>query len=60
MRPDWPAPANVHALMTTRQGGISRPPFDSFNLATHVDDDPAAVAENRRLLRTHTAAEPNG
>ncbi len=56
--PDWPAPAGVHALMTTRAGGVSRPPYDSFNLATHVGDDPAAVAENRRLLRAHLPAEP--
>lgn len=37
--------------MTTRQGGVSQKPFASFNPATHVGDDPAAVAENRRLLR---------
>ena len=56
--PDWPAPANVHAVMTTRSGGVSLVPFDSFNPATHVDDDPAAVAENRRLLRQWLPAEP--
>jgi YfiH family protein len=31
--------------------GVSRPPYDSLNLAVHVGDDPAAVAENRRRLR---------
>ncbi len=56
--PDWPAPANVHAVMTTRSGGVSLAPFDSFNPATHVADDPAAVAENRRLLRQWLPAEP--
>jgi len=56
--PDWPAPANVHALMSTRSGGVSPPPFDSFNTASHVGDDPAAVAENRRLLRQWLPAEP--
>lgn len=56
--PDWPAPANVHAVMTTRAGGVSHAPFNSFNPATHVDDDPAAVAENRRLLRQWLPAEP--
>lgn len=56
--PDWPAPASIHAFMTTRAGGVSRPPFDAFNLAAHVGDDPAAVAENRRLLRAHLPAEP--
>lgn len=48
--PDWPAPAAVRACVTTRAGGVSRPPFDDFNLGDHVGDDPAAVAENRRRL----------
>jgi hypothetical protein len=48
--PDWPAPANVHAFMTTRAGGVSLPPFASFNPANHVGDDPAAVTQNRRRL----------
>lgn len=56
--PDWPAPANVHAFMTTRSGGVSRAPYDSFNPASHVDDDPAAVAENRRRLRQWLPSEP--
>jgi YfiH family protein len=56
--PDWPAPANVRALMTTRAGGISRAPYDSFNPAAHVGDDPVAVAENRRILREVLPAEP--
>ncbi|MCW5652234.1 peptidoglycan editing factor PgeF [Hydrogenophaga sp.] len=48
--PDWPAPAGVHALFTTRAGGVSAPPFDSFNLGDHVRDDPSAVAANRARL----------
>jgi YfiH family protein len=56
--PDWPAPANVRAFMTTRGGGVSRPPWDSLNPASHVGDDPAAVAENRRVLRADLPAEP--
>ena len=35
---------------TTREGGVSRPPFDSLNLGVHVGDDPDAVAENRRRV----------
>lgn len=50
IRPDWPAPENVSAVATTRQGGFSVEPFDSFNLATHVGDDPASVEANRVLL----------
>jgi YfiH family protein len=56
--PDWPAPARVHAVMTTRAGGVSRAPYDSFNTASHVGDDPDAVAENRRLLRQDLPGEP--
>lgn len=37
-------------IVTTRTGGVSAPPYDSFNLATHVGDDPAAVDANRRRL----------
>lgn len=48
--PDWPAPPRVRAVTTTRRGGISRAPYDSFNLAGHVGDDPAAVAANRARL----------
>ncbi|NHN39309.1 peptidoglycan editing factor PgeF [Pseudomaricurvus alcaniphilus] len=52
IEPDWPAPANVRAAISTRQGGVSAAPFNSQNLALHVGDDPAAVAQNRaRLLQ---------
>jgi YfiH family protein len=50
--PDWPAPENVKALITTRQGGVSQAPYDSLNLAGHVGDSPQAVAQNRKRLRT--------
>ena len=58
--PDWPAPANVRAAVTTRTGGVGHAPYDSFNLGTHVGDDLAAVLENRAHLRTALAlpAEP--
>lgn len=56
--PRWPAPPGVAALMTTRAGGVSKPPFDAFNTATHVGDDPEAVAQNRHLLGAHLPAEP--
>ena len=49
--PQWPAPANVHAVITTRSGGVSLPPYDSMNLAAHVGDDEDSVVENRRHLR---------
>ena len=56
--PDWPAPAGIRALFTTRAGGVSTPPFDSFNLGDHVRDDPAAVATNRHRLREAMGARP--
>lgn len=49
--PDWPAPTNVRALSTTRAGGVSTGAYESFNLAEHVGDAPAAVSENRSLLQ---------
>jgi YfiH family protein len=51
LQPDWPAPTNVRAASTFRTGGVSRAPYDDFNLAAHVGDDPKAVQENRRILR---------
>lgn len=58
--PDWPAPANVRALSTTRQRGFSVDTFAGLNLAAHVDDDPAVVARNREWLRetARLPAEP--
>lgn len=47
---DWPAPAGVRTCITTRQGGVSQSPWSGLNLGTHVGDDPAAVASNRRQL----------
>jgi YfiH family protein len=46
-------------MVTTRNGGTGKPPFDSMNLAAHVDDDPAAVSANRARLRAHLPAEPS-
>jgi len=56
--PDWPAPANVRSLQTTRHGGISVAPYDSLNLGDHVGDNPFAVARNRLLLNRLMPSEP--
>ena len=55
---DWPAPPGVWAGVTTRVGGVSQAPYASFNLAQHVGDDPAAVAQNRAQLN-HSLHLPN-
>jgi YfiH family protein len=49
--PRWPAPANVSACVTTRNGGVSQGPYQSLNLGDHVGDDPQSVAQNRALLQ---------
>ena len=51
--PTWPAPASVCAYVSTRVGGVSNPPFDGLNLGLHVDDDPAAVKQNRQLFASY-------
>lgn len=58
IRPDWPAPARVRALSTTRAGGVSAAPYDSLNLGVHVGDLPADVAANRAFLRAELPGEP--
>jgi polyphenol oxidase len=49
--PDWSAPPRVRALSTTRRGGVSSGPYESFNLGTHCGDDIACVTENRERLK---------
>lgn len=48
---EWELPRGVRAAFTTRLGGVSGAPWDSFNVATHVGDDPVHVAANRARLR---------
>ena len=56
--PDWPAPRNVHALVTTRNGGVSTGECATMNLARNVVDDPDNVAQNQALLRAVTGVDP--
>ncbi len=51
-----PQLCGARALFTTRAGGISRGEHESFNLARHVGDDPAAVEHNRSLLAQEMGA----
>ncbi|GAA1482900.1 peptidoglycan editing factor PgeF [Gordonia sinesedis] len=48
----------VRRIVTTRAGGVSHAPYDSFNLGDHVGDDPAAVAANRRRLADQLGLAP--
>jgi copper oxidase (laccase) domain-containing protein len=56
--PEWPAPANVRAVFTTRAGGCSGAPWDSLNLGDHVGDAPHHVAANRAVLQQAIASRP--
>lgn len=49
----------VRRVTTTRAGGVSKPPYDTFNLGDHVGDDPAAVAANRARLTTAIGLGPD-
>ena len=69
VKPNWPAPLQVNAFSTTRDGGVSKPPFDSLNLGFHVGDNAKHVEQNRHILnqslpapalwlnQTHTAPQ---
>ncbi|MFE8072804.1 peptidoglycan editing factor PgeF [Marinobacteraceae bacterium S3BR75-40.1] len=57
IHPDWPAPANIRAVMTTRQGGISQPPWDSLNLGLNAGDREADVQANRQRLASAIGLE---
>lgn len=56
--PDWPAPAGVRAVFTSRTGGVSAPPFDSLNLGVHVGDTPQDVMHNRLALQRAIGVVP--
>ncbi|MGY1719807.1 peptidoglycan editing factor PgeF [Blastococcus sp. SYSU DS0552] len=45
--PAAPSAVRPRRVVTDRRGGRSRSPYDSFNLGSHVGDDPGDVAANR-------------
>ncbi len=49
--PQWPAPGNIVAGVTTRKNGMSLGAYASFNLADHVLDNPLYVTQNRQQLK---------
>lgn len=50
--------AGVAAAFPTREGGVSAAPYDALNLGFSVDDEPAAVLENRRRLCAAVGVSP--
>ncbi|MEV0760984.1 peptidoglycan editing factor PgeF [Nocardia sp. NPDC050435] len=49
----------VRRVTTTRAGGFSAPPYDSFNLGDHVGDEPNAVRRNRERLAEGIGLTPD-
>jgi YfiH family protein len=65
IHPDWPAPASVGAIITTRAGGVSPAPYGAapgigggLNLGLGSGDDIENVRANRDRLRAALPAEP--
>jgi polyphenol oxidase len=64
LQPGWRGAARVRALVTTRNGGVSLPPYGGWrdgldqpgglNLGRLAGDDPVCVAENRARLMALT------
>ncbi len=64
IRPEWPVPPTVHALITTRAGGSSTGAFGApsgggMNLGLGSGDDASIIASNRASLRAMLPAEPS-
>ncbi len=53
-------PTDCHLAMSRRDGGVSPHPYDSLNLSYAVQDDPARVAANRKILAAALGLEPAG
>ncbi|MDQ1304405.1 MAG: purine-nucleoside/S-methyl-5-thioadenosine phosphorylase / adenosine deaminase [Actinomycetota bacterium] len=49
----------VEWLMTSRRGGVGRSPFDDWNLAGHVGDDPQTVSANRAVIADLAGLAPS-
>lgn len=49
---------HVNAMATTRFGGVSQVPYSTFNLGSHVGDDPLSVQTNRQRLRQALPGDP--
>jgi YfiH family protein len=56
--PEWPAPSHIKSMQTLRLGGKSKGKYNSFNIATHVNDDINTVDFNRALLNQHLPSAP--
>ena len=58
IRPDWPAPAVVRALITTRHDGVSAAPFDGFNLGNSHASETISRATGPQYLKPSAILAP--
>jgi len=56
--PKWPAPGNIRAIQTTRNGGVSLKNFSSLNLSNSVGDIEQYVEENYKRLSNFLPSDP--
>lgn len=49
---------HCRAFFTTRDGGVSRSPYDTLNLGFHVGDDDTATSENLRRVAAACGLSP--
>ncbi|MDA0237313.1 MAG: peptidoglycan editing factor PgeF [Proteobacteria bacterium] len=59
IHPEWVVHKHVHALITTRQGGVSMGQFGTLNLSQAVGDNQAHVEKNRQILDSYLPSTPN-
>ncbi len=59
IEPDWPAPAHIRAISTTRNGGVSVGRWRSLNLGMRSGDDPRLVSKNHEILQAHLPSQPH-
>ena len=56
--PNWADRFPITIGDTYRHGGVSQEPYESLNLAFHVEDEPKYVRENRAIIAEYLGVEP--
>lgn len=56
--PSWAVPQQIAAFCSTREGGVSKNPFNSLNLGLNAGDVLEDVLQNRSILKSYLPGEP--
>ncbi len=59
LQPDWAREGVVQAGFTTRNGGVSRPPYNSLNLGYNTEDPRHNVEGNRSTMARAFGLQPH-